>query len=228
MSRGGDASDLSPDLLLRAYAAGIFPMSESRDDDKIFWVDPEKRGILPLDAYHIPRSLKKEIRKARFDVRFDSAFVNVLDLCAETKPGRENTWINQSIRNAVIRLHDMGFAHSVETWQDGELVGGLYGIALGSAFFGESMFSRRTNASKVALVHLLAILQVGHFQLLDTQFVTEHLTTFGAIEIPSSDYLGRLDLALKYQSQFFHEISEVPLAKAVNNVLASSGARPAD
>jgi leucyl/phenylalanyl-tRNA--protein transferase len=225
VSRDRNVTELSPDLLLRAYAAGIFPMAEAHDDDQIFWVDPEERGILPLDRYHIPRSLKKEVRKQRFDVRFDSAFEQVLDLCAEQTTDRSNTWINTPIRNAVVSLHDMGFAHSVETWVDDELVGGLYGIALGSAFFGESMFSRRTNASKVALVHLLAILQVGHFQLLDTQFVTDHLITFGAIEIPSEDYLARLELALNYQSQFHNEISKIQLGKAVENVLINSVSR---
>ncbi len=222
MSRAGEPTDLSPELLLRAYAAGIFPMSESQYEDQVFWVDPESRGILPLDNYHISRSLKKTVRKGRFEARFDTVFTEVLDLCAETAPERENTWINKPIRRAVIRLHEMGFAHSVESWQDDQLVGGLYGIALGSAFFGESMFSRRTDASKVALVHLLAVLHLGHFQLLDTQFVTDHLSTFGTIEVTSNDYLSRLDTALKYQSQFHNNVAGPQLRQAVEHVLAGS------
>ena len=225
MSRGGQPTELSPDLLLRAYATGIFPMSEARDDDKIFWVDPEVRGILPLDAYHIPRSLKKVVRRGKFEARFDTAFVEVLDLCADTAPDRENTWINGPIRNAVIRLHEMGFAHSVESWQDGELVGGLYGIALGSAFFGESMFSRRSDASKVALVNLLALLHLGHYHLLDTQFVTDHLGTFGTIEIPADAYRTRLETALKYQSLFHSTVAEAQLKQAVDRVLTESSPR---
>ena len=222
MSRDGHATELSPDLLLRAYAAGIFPMSEARDDDRIFWVDPEYRGILPLDSYHIARSLKKTVRKQHFDIRFDTAFETVLDLCADTAPDRENTWINQPIRNAVIELHEMGFAHSVETWREGKLVGGLYGIALGAAFFGESMFSRQTNASKVALVHLLAVLKFANYQLLDTQFVTDHLSAFGVMEIPSSDYLERLEAALRFQSHFPSEITKSQLKSAVEHVLDNS------
>ena len=222
MSRAGGPSELSPELLLRAYAAGIFPMSEARDNDQVFWVDPEHRGILPLDAYHIPRSLKKVVRKGRFEARFDTAFTEVLDQCGEPSSNRENTWINQPIRDAVISLNKMGFAHSVESWQDGELVGGLYGISLGAAFFGESMFSRRTDASKVALVHLLAMLHLGHYQLLDTQFVTDHLTTFGTIEIPATDYHARLETALKFQSLFHADIAEPQFKNAVNLILAGS------
>ena len=225
MSRSGDPTELSPDLLLRAYATGIFPMSEARDDDQIFWVDPEVRGILPLDAYHIPRSLKKVIRRGKFETRIDTAFVEVLDLCADTAPDRENTWINRPIRNAVIRLHEMGFAHSVESWLDGDLVGGLYGIALGSAFFGESMFSRRTDASKVALVNLLALMHLGHYHLLDTQFVTDHLSTFGTIEIPADAYRARLETALKYQSLFHSTVAEDQMKKAVERVLLQSSPR---
>jgi len=225
VSRSGNPTELSPDLLLRAYAAGIFPMSEARDDDQIFWVDPEVRGILPLDAYHIPRSLKKAVRKGKFDVRFDTAFVEVLEFCADAAPDRENTWINGPIRNAVIRLHEMGFAHSVESWQGDELVGGLYGIALGSAFFGESMFSRRTDASKVALVNLLALMHLGHYHLLDTQFVTDHLSTFGTIEIPADAYRARLETALKYQSLFHSTVAEAQLKQAVDRILRESSPR---
>lgn len=223
MSGFAEPTVLSPELLLRAYAAGIFPMSESRDDPQVFWVDPVVRGILPLNAYHIPRSLKKVVRKGVFEVRCDSAFEQVLDMCAEPGSGRENTWINPSIQDAVIKLHQMGFAHSVECWRDNRLVGGLYGIALGAAFFGESMFSRETNASKVALVHLLAILKMGNFQLLDTQFVTEHLIRFGAIEIPARDYLIRLEKALKYQSLFRGNAPDSELKLALDQILEGLG-----
>jgi len=222
MSRSGDPSDLSPDLLLRAYAAGIFPMSESRNNDQVFWVDPENRGILPLDTYHIPRSLKKTVRKGIFRVTFDTSFDRVIELCAAPAAGRENTWINRPIRQAVNHLFDMGFAHSVECWVDGELVGGLYGISLGAAFFGESMFSRHRDASKVALVYLLALLQLGHYHLLDSQFITSHLARFGAIEIPAPEYLERLQSALRYQSLFHHDISPKQLSQAVEQVFAGS------
>ncbi|NQW01955.1 MAG: leucyl/phenylalanyl-tRNA--protein transferase [Rhodospirillales bacterium] len=193
---------LSPELLLRAYATGIFPMAENQDDPHVHWVEPEQRGILPLDKFHVPKSLKKVVRKATFEVHCDRDFVQVLDLCAARAEGREQTWINRKIRNAVIALHAMGYAHSVECWRDNRLVGGLYGIALGAAFFGESMFSLETNASKVALVHLVARLRLGGFQLLDTQFVTDHLSQFGTVEIPSAAYLELLDEALKYPGIF--------------------------
>ncbi len=200
--RDQSAQELTPELLLRAYSAGIFPMSESRDDPGIFWVDPQARGVLPMDAFHIPRRLKKTVRGDTFDVRTDTAFIEVLDLCAETNTDRRETWINLGIRKAVIGLFDMGYAHSIETWADDTLVGGLYGIALGGAFFGESMFSRATDASKVALVHLVARLKMGGFTLLDVQFITDHLRQFGATEIPARVYLEQLDAALQVQGVF--------------------------
>jgi len=193
---------LPPELLLRAYAAGIFPMAEGRDDPHVFWVDPKKRGVLPLDGFHIPRTLKKTLRRGSFMVRANSAFERVLEECAAPGPGRPDTWINAPIRNAVVELHRLGFAHSLETWLDGELVGGLYGVALRGAFFGESMFSRATDASKVALAHLVARLRLGGFRLLDTQFITDHLRRFGAAEIPARDYQKRLESALEYQARF--------------------------
>lgn len=203
MSRRNTLDDgLSPELLLRAYAAGIFPMAEARDDPNVFWVDPRERGILPLDAFHVPRSLRKVVRRDLFEVRCDTAFEAVLDGCAEPAPGRRNTWINAPIRRAVVELHDLGFAHSVEAWQGDTLQGGLYGVALQGAFFGESMFSRATDASKVALVHLVARLRIGGFRLLDAQFVTEHLTRFGCVEIPARDYLKRLEDAMRFQARF--------------------------
>ena len=203
MSRRGDTQESLPaELLLRAYAAGIFPMAESRDDPQVFWVDPKQRGVLPLETFHVSKSLKRVLRRGEFIVRANSAFERVLDECAAPGPGRKDTWINGPIRTAVIELHHLGFAHSIETWKDGKLAGGLYGVALRGAFFGESMFSRATNASKVALVHLVARLRLGGFRLLDTQFVTEHLKTFGCEEIPARDYQKRLESALDYQARF--------------------------
>jgi leucyl/phenylalanyl-tRNA--protein transferase len=189
---------LTPDLLLRAYAAGIFPMAESAGSRELFWVDPEQRGILPLDGFHVPHRLKRTIRRGGFEIRCDTAFAEVIRGCAS----RQETWINDQILTLYGALHRQGAAHSVETWADGELVGGLYGIALGGAFFGESMFSRVTDASKVALVHLVARLRLGGFILLDTQFVTDHLERFGAIEIPRADYRRRLTAALATPARF--------------------------
>jgi leucyl/phenylalanyl-tRNA--protein transferase len=203
MSRRDQIQESLPaELLLRAYAAGIFPMAESRDDPQVFWVDPKQRGVLPLDSFHISKSLRKVLRRGEFLVSANSAFERVLDECAAPGPGRNDTWINTPIREAVTELHQLGFAHSIETWKDGELAGGLYGVALRGAFFGESMFSRRTNASKVALSHLVARLRIGGFRLLDTQFVTDHLTTFGCREIPAREYQKRLESALEFQARF--------------------------
>ncbi|MDE0992327.1 MAG: leucyl/phenylalanyl-tRNA--protein transferase [Rhodospirillales bacterium] len=202
MSNHQTPQELTPELLLRAYATGIFPMSESQDDPNLYWVEPEMRGILPLDQFHVPKSLKKVVRKNKFEIHCDRAFEQVLDFCAKPAAGRDVTWINQSIRDNVIKLHEMGFAHSVECWREDKLVGGLYGISLGAAFFGESMFSKETDASKVALVHLVARMRLGGFKLLDTQFTTDHLSRFGVIEIPSAKYLDLLDDALQFQGVF--------------------------
>ena len=202
MSNRQTPQELTPELLLRAYATGIFPMSESQNDPNVYWVEPEMRGILPLDQFHVPKSLKKVVRKNKFEIHCDRAFEQVLDFCAEPAAGRDVTWINQSIRDNVIKLHEMGFAHSVECWREDKLVGGLYGISLGAAFFGESMFSKETDASKVALVHLIARMRLGGFKLLDTQFTTDHLSRFGVIEIPSAQYLDLLDDALQFQGIF--------------------------
>ena len=194
---------LDPDLLLRAYAAGIFPMADARDADELFWVEPRKRGVLPLDAFHLPRSLAKLLRQERFELTADRAFEDVMRTCAAPAPGRTDTWINESILDGYTRLHRLGFAHSLECWKDGELAGGLYGVKLGAAFFGESMFTRVRDASKVALAHLVARLRVGGFRLLDTQFLTEHLARFGAVEIPRAAYRSSLDLALSAEGDFF-------------------------
>jgi leucyl/phenylalanyl-tRNA--protein transferase len=197
MAREGLMLTMTPEMLLRAYACGVFPMAESRDDPRLYWVDPQERGIMPLDAFHAPRSLLKVVRQERFEVRIDTAFDAVLKGCAESTEERPETWINDQIFSLFSQLHRMGLAHSVESWRDGQLVGGLYGLALGGAFFGESMFSRQTDASKVALCHLVARLRRGGFTLLDSQFVTEHLTRFGACEIPKADYLQLLAKAIQ-------------------------------
>jgi leucyl/phenylalanyl-tRNA--protein transferase len=210
---------LTPELLLRAYAAGIFPMAEGADDPDVFWVDPERRGILPLDGFHLPRRLARTLRHDVFDVRCDAAFEAVVRGCAEPTADRPKTWINDEIVRLYVALHRLGFAHSVETWRDGALVGGLYGVVLGAAFFGESMYSRVTDASKVALAHLVARLRLGGFRLLDTQFVTEHLEQFGATEISRAQYHRRLAAALQITAHLPRE----PLAGgAVVSVLQSS------
>lgn len=187
--RGRYYPAITPDVLLRAYSIGLFPMAEAADDPEIFWVEPEMRGIIPLDDFHVSKSLAKTIRKAPFDIRYDTAFDDVIGMCAQTAPDRTSTWINATIRQLYGELHRMGHAHSVEAWEDGVLVGGLYGVSLGAAFFGESMFSRRTDASKICLVHLVERLNRSGFKLLDTQFTTDHLKTFGAIDIPKDEYL---------------------------------------
>ncbi|SIQ56584.1 leucyl/phenylalanyl-tRNA--protein transferase [Rhizobium sp. RU33A] len=188
---------ITPELLLRAYSIGMFPMSESADDPELFWVEPDIRGIIPLDDFHVSKSLQKAIRKAPFDIRFDTAFDQVVAKCAEAADDRPSTWINQTIRDLYSALHRLGHAHSVEAWEGDELVGGLYGVTLGSAYFGESMFSRRTNASKICLVHLVERLRERGFTLLDTQFTTEHLKTFGAVDIPKAEYGVLLDKAME-------------------------------
>ncbi len=188
---------ITPELLLRAYSIGMFPMSDAADDPELFWVEPEIRGIIPLDEFHVSASLSKAIRKSPFDIRFDTAFDAVVDKCAEAAPDRPSTWINQTIRELYGALHRLGHAHSVEAWEGEELVGGLYGVSLGSAFFGESMFSRRTNASKICLVYLVERLRERGFTLLDTQFTTEHLKTFGAVDIPKEAYGILLDKAME-------------------------------
>ena len=196
------SSTLTADQILRAYALGVFPMARQHDDPKLYWVDPEKRGILPLADFHLPRSLKKVLKRDSFELKVDTAFDQVLELCAESTARRPETWINAEIVRLFTDLHHAGLAHSVESWQDGKLVGGLYGLGLGSAFFGESMFSRATDASKAALAYLTALMKKGGYTLLDTQFVTDHLAQFGAIEIPRRDYLRMLAQALDKPASF--------------------------
>ena len=196
-------SDIDADALLRAYAYGVFPMAESRDDPQLYWIDPERRGILPLDGFHVPKRLRRRVRAGVFDVRIDTAFREVMLGCAATAPDRDGTWINDRIVSLYCELHERGHAHSVECWRDGALVGGLYGVSIGAAFFGESMFSRATDASNVALVHLVARLVAGGYKLLDTQFVTEHLQQFGAIEISRDAYRARLFEATSVEADFY-------------------------
>lgn len=201
--RGRYYPAITPDVLLRAYSIGLFPMAESADDPEIFWVEPELRGILPLDAFHVSRSLQKALKRSTLTIRVDTAFEAVMAGCAAEAPDRPSTWINATIRTLYTELHRMGHAHSVEAFEGDELVGGLYGVSLGSAFFGESMFSRRTNASKICLVHLVDRLKAKGFRLLDTQFTTEHLKTFGAIDVPKADYLKLLAGAMEGETLRF-------------------------
>ena len=195
---GFDARDL-----LDCYARGVFPMADAREDSSVFLIDPERRGVIPLDRFHVSRRLARTVRGDPFEVRTDTAFHDVMLACAASGPGRTETWINRPIERLYVRLHELGHAHSVECRQDGELVGGLYGVSLRGAFFGESMFSRRRDASKVALVHLVARLIAGGYRLLDAQFMTEHLARFGAEEIPRVEYHRRLAQALKVQADFY-------------------------
>lgn len=188
--------------LLSCYARGVFPMADARDDDRVFLIDPERRGVLPLEDFHVSRRLARTVRGDPFEIRVDTAFRDVVQACAEAAPGRPETWINHQIEDLYVRLFDLGHAHSIECWLQGELVGGLYGVALRGAFFGESMFSRVRDASKVALVHLAARLIAGGFRLLDAQFMTDHLTQFGGTEISRLDYRRRLALALSADADF--------------------------
>ena len=198
---------LTPQIVLDAYSKGLFPMAENRRDKQLFWIDPEVRGILPLDNFHIPRSLKKKIRNNPFEVRFDHNFAAVIRACAQQKPKRGETWINDEIIELYTKLFCMRHAHSVECWQEEKLVGGLYGISIGGAFFGESMFSSERDSSKIALVHLVARLNLAGFTLLDTQFITDHLKQFGAIEISRVEYHKILSGALNLDVGFHLEVS---------------------
>ncbi|PCI87325.1 MAG: leucyl/phenylalanyl-tRNA--protein transferase [Hyphomicrobiales bacterium] len=193
---------LTPQFLLEAYASGYFPMADDAAADELFWLSPEMRGVMPLEKLHISKSLVKCIKNHPFEIRYDSAFINVMNACAEPTSDRPQTWINDEIINIYSELFLMGLAHSVEIWNEDKLVGGLYGVQLGAAFFGESMFSRETNASKIAFVHLVKRLKFGGFKLLDTQFTTKHLENFGVIEIPKTDYLLKLDEALHHVGNF--------------------------
>src|SRR5499433_3864030 len=201
-SRESALVDITPEVLLKAYACGIFPMAESADDPALYWIEPERRGIIPLESFHVPARLARTVRADRFVVTCNTAFDAVITGCAEPQPGRQRTWINARIRNLYRGLHEIGHCHSVEAYDGDTLVGGLYGVTLGGAFFGESMFHRVRDASKVALVHLVARLKAGGFVLLDTQFVTDHLKTFGAIEVPRRQYHKLLEAALAGEGDF--------------------------
>jgi leucyl/phenylalanyl-tRNA--protein transferase len=194
--------EITPEVLLKAYACGIFPMAESADDPALFWIEPEKRGVIPLDRFHVSTRLARTVRSDRFTVTVDRDFDAVVDACAEPWPGRSRTWINGRIRALYRKLYERRHCHSLEVYEGDNLVGGLYGVTLGRAFFGESMFHRARDASKVALVHLVARLKAGGFKLLDTQFVTDHLRTFGAIEVPRRQYHKLLEGALTGDGDF--------------------------
>lgn len=213
-------TEITPDLVLRAYACGLFPMADDRHATEMFWVDPERRGILPLDGFHCSRSLKKVIRQDRFTVTADEAFDQVILGCAEARPGRDSTWISEEIIKLYVELNRIGAAHSVECWQYGRLVGGLYGVDLAGAFFGESMFHRTTDASKVALAHLVARLKVGGYRLLDCQFITGHLASMGAVEISKAAYRKQLKQALSVKADF-HALPSPSPAPAVLTVLGA-------
>ncbi|HEY1941821.1 MAG TPA: leucyl/phenylalanyl-tRNA--protein transferase [Roseiarcus sp.] len=217
MSRIQPKFEITPDILLRAYSIGLFPMAESRDADALYWVEPEERGIFPLDGLAVSRSLAKTVRSDHFDVRADLDFEAVIDACAN----RDKTWINAEIRRLYVELFERGFAHSLEAYQGGRLVGGLYGVSLGGAFFGESMFHEERDASKVALVHLVARLRLGGFRLLDTQFVTPHLAGLGAVEISREDYRNRLTAALDVAADFERWRAGEPMTGAQALALAA-------
>ena len=194
--------EITPQVLLKAYAVGIFPMAESADDPGLYWIEPEARGIIPLDRFHVPRRLARTVAQDVFEVRVDTDFNAVIAGCAAVSRGRAKTWINTRIRRLYSDLFALGHCHSIETWRDGELVGGLYGVRLGAAFFGESMFSRERDASKIALVHLVARLTAGGFRLLDTQFTTAHLKQFGAIDVDRRQYHRLLEEAIAHHADF--------------------------
>jgi leucyl/phenylalanyl-tRNA--protein transferase len=195
--------DLDPETLLKAYAYGIFPMAQDRHDTTLYWMDPDPRGILPLDAVHIPKRLARTIRSDLYQVRVDTAFTKVMEACAAPTPERRSTWINDRIIGLYTELFELGHAHSVETWEGDSLIGGLYGVAVGAAFFGESMFSRKRDASKVALIHLVGRLVAGGYQLLDTQYTTNHLTQFGVVEIPRKEYRRMLRRSVTAKADFY-------------------------
>jgi leucyl/phenylalanyl-tRNA--protein transferase len=217
-SRDSASSEITPEVLLRAYACGIFPMAESADDPTLFWVEPEMRGVIPLPGLRVPSRLARTVRSDAFAVTVNTSFKAVISGCAAPQPGRDDTWINKRIRDLYIGLHQLGHCHSVEVWQNDDLVGGLYGVSLGRAFFGESMFHRTRDASKVALVHLVARLIAGGFELLDTQYVTEHLRSLGAVEISRRRYCTLLDKAIKGEADF----QKLPVERPVSGAQALS------
>ncbi len=221
-NRESALAEITPEVLLKAYACGIFPMAESAEDPALYWIEPERRGVIPLDHFHVPGRLTRTVRADCFAVLVDQDFDGVIDGCAEPKPGRARTWINTRIRTLYRKLYERGHCHTVEVYEDERLVGGLSGVTLGRAFFGESMFHRARDASKVALVHLVARLKAGGFALLDTQFVTEHLKTFGAIEVSRRLYHKQLEAALVGEADFATLPIDRPLPGAEALRLAES------
>ena len=218
-SRDDPMIEITPQVLLKAYSCGIFPMAESADDPALYWIEPQHRGILPLEAAHFSRRLLKTVRSTPLQVKIDSAYDAVIDGCSAPRPGRTTTWINKRIRNLYRELFEQGSCHTIEVWSGEKLVGGLYGVALKGAFFGESMFSFERDASKIALVHLTARLMAGGFELLDTQFVTDHLKQFGAIELDRSKFQTRLEAALKIDANFKAIPADASPEQIVNIVL---------
>jgi leucyl/phenylalanyl-tRNA---protein transferase len=212
--------EITPELMLRAYRIGLFPMAESRDAQTLYWLDPEQRGVIPLEAFHLPRRLARRVRQAPYAITANTAFEAVIDACAAPRPSSADSWINAEIRRLFLALHGQGHAHSLEAWRDGELVGGLYGVALGGAFFGESMFSRADDASKIALVHLVARLRQGGFSLLDAQFQTEHLAQFGTREVPRALYKRLLAEAVERTAQFLDAPDPEALAAEIEKLRA--------
>jgi leucyl/phenylalanyl-tRNA--protein transferase len=200
---------LTPDLLLCAYASGLFPMANDRHDPTIHWIEPRRRGVLPLEGFHQPKSLRKLVRRQRFEISVDRTFATVIEACAEPRPERPRTWLNDDLIALYCALHRQGYAHSIESWSGGRLVGGLYGVSLGAAFFGESMFSHQRDASKVALVALVERLRAGGYLLLDTQFVTDHLRQFGAVEISRESYQHQLRRAIEAPAVFYSDAGGV-------------------
>lgn len=213
-SRDGAGVEITPEVLLKAYACGIFPMAESAEDPALYWIEPEKRGVMPLDAFHIPARLARTVRSTSLTVVCDRDFEAVIDSCAEPRPGRSRTWINTRIRKLYSALFAQGHCHTVEAYDGEELVGGLYGVSIGGAFFGESMFHRVRDASKIALVHLVARLRSGGYQLLDAQFVTDHLKTFGAHEVSRRQYHALLESAVAASGDFHALPVHKPLSGA--------------
>ena len=204
MTRHSDIEvEITPEVLLKAYACGIFPMAETADDPGLYWIEPQKRGVIPLDSFHLPRRLARTVRSGKFEIRIDHDFEAVIAACAAPAPGRNKTWINRRIRRLYSELYRGGHCHTVEAWREGRLAGGLYGVSLGRTFFGESMFSRERDASKVCLVHLVEHLRQRGFALLDTQFTTEHLKRFGAVDVPRRRYEAMLAAALQSEAVFF-------------------------
>jgi leucyl/phenylalanyl-tRNA--protein transferase len=205
-------AEITPQVLLKAYACGIFPMAESADDPGLYWIEPERRGIIPLDGLKVSRRLARTVRSDRFEIRIDHDFAAVIEACAASREGRRTTWINRRIRKLYGELFAIGHCHSIEAYEAGRLVGGLYGVELGGAFFGESMFRDARDASKVALVHLVARLRYGGFQLLDAQFMTDHLASLGALEVSRRDYHRRLELAVRAAGDFFAWPKDEPMS----------------